>query len=308
MRALAERDRLDQWLVAHGYAATREAARTAIMAGDVTVDGIVADKPGRRMPTGARVAVRRPERAFVGRGGLKLARALAAFGIDPRGRTAVDLGASTGGFTDCLLQAGAERVYAVDVGRGQLAWRLRTDPRVVSLEGVNARHMTPAQVGGQRDLVTADLSFISLRLVWPAIAALVRPGGDVVALIKPQFEAGRAQVRRGGVVRDPAVHEAVLRRVVDAAAASGLATVGVTASPLVGPAGNIEYLVHLRPAGSGPPVSVALAAVVADAHARLLSAPRVAVSGSEPSAPKPSRPRSRPPDRSRARRRRRWRA
>ena len=291
MRTFAERDRLDHWLVAHGYAATREAARAAVMAGDVTVDGIVADKPGRRMPPGARVTVRRPEHGFVGRGGLKLAHGLAAFGIDPRGREAVDLGTSTGGFTDCLLQAGAERVYAVDVGRGQLAWRLRTDPRVVSLEGVNARHMTPERVGGPRDLVTADLSFISLRLVWPAIAALVRSGGDVVALIKPQFEAGRAQVRRGGVVRDPAVHEAVLRRVLDAAAESGLSPLAVTASPLTGPAGNIEYLAHLRPAGAAPPAPLDLAAIVADAHARLTPAARP-VSSPDRSGARPRRGRS----------------
>lgn len=212
--------RLDQWIVAHGYAATREEAQAAIMAGDVTVDGVVADKPGRRMRPGARVAIRRPAHSYASRGGLKLAHALAAFGIDPRERTAVDLGASTGGFTDCLLQAGAARVYAVDVGRGQLAWRLRTDPRVVCLEGVNARHLTPAQVGGPCDLVTLDLAFISLRLVWKAIAALVRPGGDVIALIKPQFEAGRAHVGRGGVVRDPTVHEAVLRSALDTAAAA----------------------------------------------------------------------------------------
>ncbi len=267
MRTLEEL-RLDQWLVTHGYAPTRDEARAAIMAGDVTVDGVVMDKPGRRMRAGARVAVRRPEHVFVGRGGLKLTHALAAFGIDPGGRTAVDLGASTGGFTDCLLQAGVARVCAVDVGRGQLAWRLRTDPRVVCLEGINARYVTPEQVGGPCDLVTVDLAFISLRLVWPAIAPVVRPGGDVVALIKPQFEAGRPHVRRGGVVRDPAVHEAVLRTTLDAAAASGLVTRAVTASPLTGPAGNIEYFAHLRPAGAAHPATVDLAAVVAEAHAR----------------------------------------
>lgn len=259
--------RLDQWIVAHGYAATREEAQAAIMAGDVTVDGVVADKPGRRMHPGARVAIRRPAHSYASRGGLKLAHALAVFGIDLRERTAVDLGASTGGFTDCLLQAGAARVYAVDVGRGQLAWRLRTDPRVVSLEGINARHLTPAQVGGPCDLVTADLAFISLRLVWKAIAALVRPGGDVIALIKPQFEAGRAHVGRRGVVRDPTVHEAVLRSALETAAASGLVPLALTPSPVTGPAGNIEYLVHLRPAPAAS-ASIDVAAVVGDAQAR----------------------------------------
>ena len=267
MLRVSEAQRLDQWIVAHGYAATREEAQAAIMAGDVTVDGVVADKPGRRMQTGARVAIRRPAHSYASRGGLKLAHALAVFGIDPRERTAVDLGASTGGFTDCLLQAGAARVYAVDVGRGQLAWRLRTDPRVVCLEGVNARHLTPAQVGGPCDLVTADLAFISLRLVWKAIAALVRPGGDVIALIKPQFEAGRAHVGRRGVVRDPTVHEAVLRSALETAAASGLVPLALTPSPVTGPAGNIEYLVHLRPAPAAS-ASIDGAAVVGDAQAR----------------------------------------
>lgn len=271
MLRVSAAQRLDQWIVAHGYAATREEAQAAIMAGDVTVDGVVADKPGRRMPPGARVAIRRPAHSYASRGGLKLAHALAAFGIDPRERTAVDLGASTGGFTDCLLQAGAARVYAVDVGRGQLAWRLRTDPRVVCLEGVNARHLTPAQVGGSCDLVTVDLAFISLRLVWKAIAALVRPGGDVIALIKPQFEAGRAHVGRGGVVRDPTVHEAVLRSALDTAAAAGLVPLALTPSPVTGPAGNIEYLVHLRPAPAAS-ASVDVAAVVGDAQARFPNA------------------------------------
>lgn len=271
MLRVSAAQRLDQWIVAHGYAATREEAQAAIMAGDVTVDGVVADKPGRRMPPGARVAIRRPAHSYASRGGLKLAHALAAFGIDPRERTAVDLGASTGGFTDCLLQAGAARVYAVDVGRGQLAWRLRTDPRVVCLEGVNARHLTPAQVGGPCDLVTVDLAFISLRLVWKAIAALVRPGGNVIALIKPQFEAGRAHVGRGGVVRDPTVHEAVLRSALDTAAAAGLVPLALTPSPVTGPAGNIEYLVHLRPAPAAS-ASVDVAAVVGDAQARFPNA------------------------------------
>jgi 23S rRNA (cytidine1920-2'-O)/16S rRNA (cytidine1409-2'-O)-methyltransferase len=284
MRTL-EAARLDQWLVAHGYAATRDEAQAAIMAGDVTVDGVVMDKPGRRMRAGAQVAVRRPEHSFVGRGGLKLAHALATFGINPRGLTAVDLGASTGGFTDCLLQAGAARVYAVDVGRGQLAWRLRTDPRVVCLEGINARYLAAGTVGGPCDLVTADLSFISLRLVWRAIAAVVRPGGDVVALIKPQFEAGRAHVGRRGVVRDPAVHEAVLRSTLGAAASCGLIPCAVTASPVTGPAGNIEYLVHLRPGGDEASATPDLAAVVADAHARFPT--RVAL-------PPTRRPRRRP--------------
>jgi len=243
-------------MVLHGHAATRQEAQAAIMAGDVIVDGTVVDKPGRRVPDGMHVLVRRPGHPFVSRGGVKLAHALAAFRIDVRGRTAVDLGASTGGFTDCLLQGGAACVYAVDVGHGQLAWRLRTDPRVVCLEGQNARSLSPSQVGGRHGMVTADLAFISLRLVWPAIAGLVDPDGDVVVLVKPQFEAGRAQVRRGGVVRDLSVHAAVLREVIQAARTSGLTARGVAPSPILGPAGNIEYLLHLRP---GPCTDAALA-------------------------------------------------
>jgi 23S rRNA (cytidine1920-2'-O)/16S rRNA (cytidine1409-2'-O)-methyltransferase len=188
--------------------------------------------------------------------------------VDPRGRTAVDLGASTGGFTDCLLQAGASRVYAVDVGRGQLAWRLRTDPRVIVLDGVNARRLSPEQVGGPCDLLTVDLAFISLRLVWGAIASCVSPTGDVIALVKPQFEAGRTRVGRRGVVRDPAVHEAVLRDVLAAAQRAGLGPLALASSPVTGPAGNIEYLAHLRPAASGERHPLDLARVVAEAHAR----------------------------------------
>lgn len=278
-------ERLDQWLVGHGLVSTRSAAASAIMAGTVLMDGVVVDKPGHRVHAGARVEVRAPEQPYASRGGVKLAHALAAFGIDVRGRTAVDLGASTGGFTDCLLQAGAARVYAVDVGRGQLAWRLRHDPRVVSLEGRNARSLTPADVGGPRDLVTVDLAFISLRLVWPAIAGLLAPGGDVVALVKPQFEAGRREVRRGGVVRNPAVHEAVLHDARDGARAAGLVPLAITFSPITGPAGNIEYVIHARRGAlTGPSAPDApsadraaapaghdldVAAVVAEAHRTL---------------------------------------
>jgi 23S rRNA (cytidine1920-2'-O)/16S rRNA (cytidine1409-2'-O)-methyltransferase len=258
-------ERLDHYLVAHGYAATRQEAQAAIMAGSILVDGKVADKPGRRVGPGIAVSLLRPPHPYVSRGGVKLAHALEMFGIDVRGRVAADLGASTGGFTDCLRRAGAARVYAVDVGHGQLAWRLRTDPGVVCLEGINARYLTPDQLGGPCDLVTADLAFISLRLVWPAIARIVRPDGDVVALVKPQFEAGRTRVGRRGVVRDPAVHRAVLVDVLAGAARCGLGAVGVTPSPVLGPAGNIEYLVHLRPGASRP---LDIEAVVEDAHRR----------------------------------------
>ncbi len=264
--------RLDDRLVQDGFAETRARAQAAVLAGRVTVDGAVADKPGRRITPEMRVEMTAPAHPYVGRGGVKLAHALEAFGIDVHGAAAIDLGASTGGFTDCLLRAGAARVYAVDVGHGQLAWTLRRDPRVVVMEGTNARGLTPGRFTGPVDLVTADLSFISLRLLWGVIASLVRPDGDVVALVTPQFEAGRAAVDRGGVVRDPAVHAAVLEDVLAAAARDGLVPLAVTPSPITGPAGNIEYLVHLRRPSSraaAAGVSLDIAAAVADAHRRL---------------------------------------
>jgi 23S rRNA (cytidine1920-2'-O)/16S rRNA (cytidine1409-2'-O)-methyltransferase len=236
------------------------------MAGLVTVDDQRADKPGRRVSAGMRVRLDRPEAPFVSRGGAKLAHALAVFGIDVRGKVAVDLGASTGGFTDCLLRAGASRVYAVDVGHGQLAWSLRTDPRVVCLEGINARFLTRDQIGGACDLVTADLAFISLRLLWRPVAGLLHDGGRVIALVKPQFEAGRGQVGRGGVVRDPVVHREVLAAVLGAAREAGLTPLGLTPSPLRGPAGNIEYLALLTH-GAGAELSPrVIADAVATAH------------------------------------------
>jgi 23S rRNA (cytidine1920-2'-O)/16S rRNA (cytidine1409-2'-O)-methyltransferase len=263
--------RLDERLVRDGLAGTRSRAQAEVLAGRVAVDGAVVDKPGRRVTPGMRVTLREPAHPYVGRGGVKLAHALSAFALDVHGAVAVDLGASTGGFTDCLLRAGAARVYAVDVGRGQLAWTLRRDPRVVVMERTNARTLAPDRIPGGADLVTADLSFISLRLVWPVIAGLVRPDGHVVALVKPQFEAGRTAVRRGGVVRDPVVHAAVLEAVASAAEAAGLAPQDVIPSPVTGPAGNIEYLLHLRPAAASRrarPGFAAAAAAAADAHRR----------------------------------------
>ncbi len=260
--------RLDQWLVAHGHAATRSAAQAMVMAGLVTVDGGGADKPGQRVTPQMRIEVRQRGEPYASRGGAKLAHALKVFRIDVCGKVAVDLGASTGGFTDCLLRAGAARVYAVDVGHGQLSWRLRNDPRVVCLERVNARYLTRDHIGGPCDLVTADLAFISLRLVWGAIAGVLDESGPVVALVKPQFEAGREKVRRG-VVRDPAVHRQVLGAVLDSARAAGLAPLAVTPSPILGPAGNVEFLAYLRrgvPEGLAPD---AIDAAVAQAHAAL---------------------------------------
>ncbi len=224
------------------------------MAGRVLVGGAPADKPGRLVAAEEPVVLTGPPRRYASRGGEKLAAALARFGVDPRGRRALDAGASTGGFTDCLLQHGARQVVALDVGRGQLDPRLREDPRVVPMEGTNLRHLTLAQVGGEAfDLVTADLSFISLGLVAPVLLGdLAGAGADAVLLVKPQFEAGRREVSRGhGVVRDPDVWREALESVASAVAACGAAIMGAMASPLPGARGNVEFFLHARAHG-GP--------------------------------------------------------
>ena len=240
------RTRLDTRLVQQGLAPSRERARAIILAGLVLVDGAVASKAGTPVAPGASVTLRRPDHPYVGRGGVKLAHALDAFRVPVSGRDALDIGASTGGFTDVLLRRGAARVVALDVGRGQLDWRLRNDPRVVVIEGCNARYLTPEDLPGGADLVTVDVSFISLRQILPRLAPLLKAGADVIALVKPQFEAGRAEVGRKGLVRDPRVHERVLARVSQAAAEARLIRVGTTASPITGTTGNQEYFLHLK--------------------------------------------------------------
>jgi 23S rRNA (cytidine1920-2'-O)/16S rRNA (cytidine1409-2'-O)-methyltransferase len=237
--------RLDLLLVQRGMSESREQARRLIMAGEVTVAGEVCDKPGKPVPADAEVAVKRPPR-FVSRGGLKLEAALAGFGLDVAGLVAVDVGASTGGFTDCLLQRGAARVYAIDVGYGQLAWKLQTDPRVVVLDRTNVRHLEHLPEGTLADLAVIDASFISLALVLPATLRLIKPTGQIVALVKPQFEAGRGDVGKGGVVRDPRVHRRVLDETVALAQELRLTVAGITVSPAPGPAGNVEFLLWLR--------------------------------------------------------------
>lgn len=241
----APRTRLDHLVVERGLAPTRAQAEAAIRAGEVFVDGERRDKPGVPVRDEARVERRLRGPVFVSRGGIKLAGALDALQIDAADVVALDVGASTGGFTDCLLHRGARRVYAVDVGRGQLHWRLRRDPRVVVLEGRHAARLVPEDLPGPVDLATVDVSFISLLAVLPAVARLVRPGGIVLALVKPQFEAGPRLVRKG-VVRDPTVHESVLHRVVQAVPAMGLVPFAVTPSPILGPEGNREFFVALR--------------------------------------------------------------
>lgn len=242
--AESRKERLDLLLVERGLADSRQQAQRLILAGEVTVDGQPMDKPGTRVPVVARLAVV-GSLPYVSRGGLKLAAALDAFGLDVNGWIVADVGASTGGFTDCLVQRGAARVYAVDVGYGQLAWKLQQDPRVVVMDRTNARYLErlPEAV----DLVTVDVSFISLRLILPTVSGWLRPGGRIVALIKPQFEAGRGQVGKGGVVRDPAVHRAILEGLVSWADLQGWGLLGLIRSPVTGPAGNVEFLAHWQP-------------------------------------------------------------
>jgi len=241
--------RLDVALVDRGLAPSRERARALILAGQVTIDGQVVSKAGAPVKPDARVELAVPDHPYVGRGGVKLAGALAAFTIDPRGRRALDVGASTGGFTDVLLQRGAQSVIAVDVGRGQLDWRLRSDPRVLVHEGVNARMLTAGDVPHQVSLVVIDVAFISLRHILPALPPFLDAGADVVALVKPQFEAGRDEVGKHGIVSDPAVHDAVIARVTEAAEACGLARVAMAPSAITGATGNQEFFLHLRAAG-----------------------------------------------------------
>jgi 23S rRNA (cytidine1920-2'-O)/16S rRNA (cytidine1409-2'-O)-methyltransferase len=231
-------------LVERGLAGSREGARALILAGRVRVEGRPADKAGAAVPAGARVELVAPL-PFVSRGGIKLRAALEAFEVRAAGRVALDVGASTGGFTDCLLQAGASRVYAVDVGFGQLDQRLRRDPRVVVLERTNIRHLGREGLTPVPDLATIDVSFISLGLVLPAVAKLLEPPGEVVALVKPQFEVGKGQVGKGGVVRDAAKHRAVLFRIGEGSRVAGFEPRGVIPSPILGPKGNQEFLIHL---------------------------------------------------------------
>lgn len=244
-RSQSGRTRLDLLTVARGLAETRSQAEAAIRAGEVFVDGARVDKPGAMVAAHATVERRSRRPVYVSRGGHKLEAALDAFGIDPAGCVALDVGASTGGFTDCLLKRGAVRVYALDVGHGQLHWRLRQDPRVVVMEGRHAARLRPNDLPQAVDLATIDCSFISVLKVLPAVAACIRPDGAIIALIKPQFEAG-PRAARGGVVRDPAVHETVVRRVIEGCRTMDLTAVGVIASPLLGPEGNREFLLALR--------------------------------------------------------------
>ena len=229
-----------------GYAQSREKARTMIMAGLVYVDNQKSDKPGTTVSEDAAIEVRGATLKYVSRGGLKLEKAMENFPIDLTGQVCMDIGASTGGFTDCMLQNGASKVYAVDVGYGQLAWSLRTDERVVNMERTNARYLTREQVPDEIYLSSVDVSFISLKIILPAIRPLLMDNGSIVCLIKPQFEAGRDKVGKKGVVRDKEVHKEVVKTICNFAVENGLSVLGLTFSPVKGPEGNIEYLAYLQ--------------------------------------------------------------
>ena len=240
------KQRLDVYLVENGLVSGRDLAKSLIMEGKVFVNNQKADKAGDQVSDKDKVELRGETMKYVSRGGLKLEKAMATFPISLEGCVAMDIGASTGGFTDCMLQNGAKKVYSVDVGYGQLAWKLRTDERVVNMERTNIRYVTSEQIGEELDFASIDVSFISLKLVLPVAFELLKDGGTLVALIKPQFEAGREKVGKKGVVRDPEVHCEVIEKVTDFAREIGFNVLGLEFSPIRGPEGNIEYLMYVR--------------------------------------------------------------
>ena len=265
---MSSKKRLDVAMVERGLAESRQKAQAVIMAGQVYVNGQKVDKAGAPVAEDAAIEVRGKTLAYVSRGGLKLEKAMELWPIRLEGAVCADIGASTGGFTDCMLQNGAEKVYAVDVGYGQLAWSLRSDPRVVCMERTNVRYLTPEQIPEPLDFGTVDVSFISLKLILPALRTLLKPEGQLVCLVKPQFEAGREKVGKKGVVRDPAVHREVLEQFLINAAEADFTVKEMTFSPIRGPEGNIEYLGHLT-VGAGAPWAGDVAALVEASHGAL---------------------------------------
>ena len=265
---MSGKTRLDVLLVERGLQETRQKAQATIMSGLVYVDGRKVDKAGTAVPDDARLEVRGSALRYVSRGGLKLEKAISAFRLSLDGALCADIGASTGGFTDCMLQNGAAKVYAVDVGYGQLDWKLRNDARVVCMERTNARYLDREQIPDELDFASVDVSFISLRLILPAVHGLLKAGGHVACLIKPQFEAGREKVGKKGVVRDPAVHLEVLEQFLQNAKESGFTVLDITYSPIRGPEGNIEYLGYLE-SGEWVEREFDLKALVAASHTDL---------------------------------------
>ena len=266
---MAGKKRLDVLLTEQGLAESRQKAQAIIMAGQVFWEGRRMDKAGASVPEDAKLEVHGQTLRYVSRGGLKLEKAMAVFDLPSlQGAVAIDAGASTGGFTDCMLQNGAAKVYAVDVGYGQLAWALRNDPRVVCMERTNVRYLTKDDIPEPLDFGSVDVSFISLKLIFPALYGLLRQGGEIACLIKPQFEAGREKVGKKGVVRDPAVHLEVLEHFLTHAKESHFTVLGITYSPIRGPEGNIEYLGYLKKCDE-PDGSFDLPTLVAESHSQL---------------------------------------
>ncbi len=265
------KERLDVLLVKRGLADTREKAKTTLMAGLVLVDGQKIEKAGTMVKEDVEIRILGDALPYVSRGGLKLEKAMETFGISLEGKTAADIGASTGGFTDCALQRGAVKVFAIDVGYGQLAWKLRSDPRVVNMERTNIRYVRPEDIGELLDFASVDVAFISLTKVLEPARALLKDTGLLVALIKPQFEAGRENVGKKGVVRDPEIHRSVIRSVVGYSRDIGFFPRGLTYSPIKGPEGNIEYLIFLAKENTEPDTvtEASIDGVVAEAHATL---------------------------------------
>lgn len=262
------KERLDVLLVSRGLAQSREKAKAVIMSGEVLVNGQREDKAGSMFDTAVEITLKHPPLKYVSRGGLKLEKAIQTYELNLEGKVCMDIGSSTGGFTDCMLQNGAAKVYAVDVGYGQLAWKLRSDPRVVCLERTNARYLSRQEIPEEPDFSSVDVSFISLKLILPAIAGVLREGGQAAALIKPQFEAGREKVGKKGVVRDPAVHAEVLEHFLDHARESGFTVLDLSYSPVRGPEGNIEYLGYLVK-GPGPEKPFDLQTLVEQSHSEI---------------------------------------
>ena len=274
MAEKVEKERLDVLLVQLGLANSRELAKAYIMAGNVYVDGQKEDKAGTKVAVNADIEVKGSQMKYVSRGGYKLEKAINEFGVELEGKICLDIGASTGGFTDCMLQNGAKKVYAIDVGYGQFAWKLRNDERVVCLEKTNVRYVTHEQVPDEGDFASIDVSFISLTKVLPAVLGVLGPNGQLVCLIKPQFEAGREKVGKKGVVRDINVHKEVIEMIVNYVCAQNLGILALDFSPIKGPEGNIEYLIYLDKSRTGmteEEVTARLEEVVAQSH-KILSA------------------------------------
>lgn len=245
-----EKERLDVLLFKKGYSDSRERARKLIMAGNVLVNGVKEDKPGAKFEPAVSIEIKGNDNPYVSRGGLKIEKALRVFDIDLKGKVVIDVGASTGGFTDCMLKNGASKVIAIDAGYDQMAWKLRNDERVKLMERTNIRNVKPGDIGVSADFAAIDVSFISLKKVIPVVAGLIGDEGEILCLVKPQFEAGREKVGKKGVVRDPEIHAAVLKGIILFAMNCGLKVKGLTYSPVKGPEGNIEYLLHISKAGN----------------------------------------------------------